>query len=68
MKTKDEILLGMQKCSEFGGTCEGCPYRGEERVGEEDDIFSCGEAMMKDAAALIEAQAAELARLQGTEL
>ena len=55
MKTRDEILEGLRKCADPLGKCEGCPYRGDERVGRAEDIFSCGEALMRDAIACIEA-------------
>ena len=55
MKTREEILAGMHLCADPLGKCEGCPYRGDERVGRAEDIFSCGEALMRDAIAYIEA-------------
>ena len=56
MKTKDEILRAMRLCTDANGKCRDCPYQGDERVGEDDEIFSCGEAMMRDAITLIEMQ------------
>lgn len=56
--TKEEIVKALRACSKGGGwKCMGCTYY-------EKDVPVCVDALEKDAADLIEAQAAEIEKLK----
>lgn len=56
--TKEEIAKALRACSKGGGwKCMGCTYY-------EKDVPVCVDALEKDAADLIEAQAAEIEKLK----